>query len=147
MTGGTLHVTLKYGVLKVLDKSYPLCDELKQVHLVCPLKSGNGTIALDEAIPKLPIHVSHINWLYSMLFHVCMGCWRLHDTTVHMYKHLTDTNVLCMHEVMQFYIIYILCHLNTTTVLSCCMRKTFGNVTFITHNVMSWYIHTTPRVL
>lgn len=46
ITGGTIKVVAKYGVITILDQSYDVCDILKEVGKQCPIPAGVCVCAL-----------------------------------------------------------------------------------------------------
>ena len=62
VTGGYLNYTVKVGPLKIMDKSYKLCDLLPAVNKSCPLAPGNdGQLSVTEAIPSVALDVRYTN--------------------------------------------------------------------------------------
>ena len=50
-----MNVTVKLGWVKLLDKSYGLCELVGKVGKSCPLAPAtNATISITEAIPDVP---------------------------------------------------------------------------------------------
>jgi len=46
---GTIHLTVKFSVITLLDKSLPLCGDLTTV--TCPIAAGPWTHTISELIP------------------------------------------------------------------------------------------------
>lgn len=40
VSGGTIKVVAKYGIITILDQSYDVCDLVKQIGKECPLPAG-----------------------------------------------------------------------------------------------------------
>ena len=61
-----MKVTVKIGIITVLDKSYDLCDVVKDAGKSCPFSAGSATISITEAIPdiEVPGTVRYTNLLY-----------------------------------------------------------------------------------
>jgi len=51
-SGATVHVTVKYGFITLINKNYNLCDEAKIVDRKCPLAKGVFNVTTEVAIPK-----------------------------------------------------------------------------------------------
>jgi len=58
VTGGSLKVNVKFGIIPVFDKTYDLCDLAKQTGLSCPVSAGTHTTKITEDVPSIPLHVS-----------------------------------------------------------------------------------------
>ncbi|KAI6656457.1 Phosphatidylglycerol/phosphatidylinositol transfer protein [Oopsacas minuta] len=53
VTGGTVKVQIKWGVITVLSKSYGLCDLVDEMGKMCPVAEGTIEFTKEEAIPSL----------------------------------------------------------------------------------------------
>ena len=40
ITGGTIKVVAKYGIITILDESYEVCDLIQQIGKQCPIPKG-----------------------------------------------------------------------------------------------------------
>ena len=40
ISGGTIKVVAKYGLITILDQSYDVCDLVQQINMTCPLAKG-----------------------------------------------------------------------------------------------------------
>ncbi|KAI9105697.1 ML domain-containing protein [Phlyctochytrium arcticum] len=53
--GATVDVRVKLGLIKLLDKTFDLCEEIKQIGRECPLEKGpihvNHTVELPRELP------------------------------------------------------------------------------------------------
>ena len=59
-----MKVTVKYGIITILNKTYGICDVVKDAGKNCPLDPArNATISITEAIPDIGGHVRYTNLL------------------------------------------------------------------------------------
>ncbi|CAK4031836.1 Phosphatidylglycerol phosphatidylinositol transfer [Lecanosticta acicola] len=49
--GATVHLSVKYGLIKIINQNADLCDTVKNVDLECPLKKGDLTLTKDVDLP------------------------------------------------------------------------------------------------
>ena len=56
VTGGTAQITVKFGVITVLNKSYALCDIVKKEGKTCPIPAGDAKVQVTENIPSISGH-------------------------------------------------------------------------------------------
>ena len=63
VTGGDVTVEVKYGIIPVYSITLKLCDVLADVGNKCPVKAGNQTASVTEAIPSEVPSVSPANIL------------------------------------------------------------------------------------
>ncbi|RJE27064.1 phosphatidylglycerol phosphatidylinositol transfer protein [Aspergillus sclerotialis] len=50
--GATVRLTVKYGLITILNQQVNLCDEIKQVGLSCPLEKGEQTLTKSVDLPR-----------------------------------------------------------------------------------------------
>ena len=60
VTGGSIKVAVKYGIIPIYSSTFELCGEVPKVDLTCPLSKGNHTIDLKETIPSEVPDVSYM---------------------------------------------------------------------------------------
>lgn len=72
VTGGSLKVDVKFGIIPVFDKTYDLCDLAKEAGLSCPVSAGTHTTKITEDVPSIPLHVSKGYYIsaYRLSMHV-----------------------------------------------------------------------------
>ena len=59
VTNGTIAVKAKFGIFTIINKTYPLCTEIKNLNRTCPVDSvKDGKISITESLPTAPVHVS-----------------------------------------------------------------------------------------
>jgi ML domain len=63
--GAYVDVLVKYGVVKILQKRFDLCEQAGQVNKSCPVEKGDFTIDKDVELPKEIPPVS-INAVHGM---------------------------------------------------------------------------------
>jgi len=74
--GAYVLLTVKYGLITILNQSVDLCDQLHEVDLSCPLKKGQMTLTKEVDLPR-------------QIPPVCLSLTSLHSPTK-----LIDTNVI-----------------------------------------------------
>ncbi len=56
--GATVHLQVKYGLIRLINQEADLCKQVKNVDLECPLKKGETnmtkTVELPKQIPPVP---------------------------------------------------------------------------------------------
>ena len=52
VTGGSIAVEVKYGIIPIYDTTLDLCDTLKEIGMVCPVAPGTYDKGLSVAIPS-----------------------------------------------------------------------------------------------
>eukprot|EP00300_Choanocystis_sp_HF-7_P024132 c25537_g1_i1.p2 GENE.c25537_g1_i1~~c25537_g1_i1.p2 ORF type:complete len:175 (-),score=36.45 c25537_g1_i1:23-514(-) len=53
ITGGTLTIKMKYGIITVLSKTYPLCTLLENSPYPCPVEPfGSRSVSVSEQVPS-----------------------------------------------------------------------------------------------
>lgn len=71
--GSYIDVTVKLGLIKLLQKRFDLCEESQKVDKPCPLKQGDHqlqtTVDLPKEIPPVSIYIFFVSFLYINFFH------------------------------------------------------------------------------
>lgn len=49
--GAYAHVTVRYGLIKMIDQIYDICDEIPKIDLSCPIEQGQINITKSVEIP------------------------------------------------------------------------------------------------
>ena len=52
VTGGSIKVELKYGIIPVYSETLNLCDTLKAAGKACPVEAGLQSASITEDIPS-----------------------------------------------------------------------------------------------
>lgn len=50
--GAKVHITVKYGVITLINQETDLCEQTKNVDLECPLEKGELKLTKDVDLPK-----------------------------------------------------------------------------------------------
>ena len=62
LTGGSVDVYIKFGIIPVINKQYSLCDIVEMVDMKCPLKPFQGSNSTTQDLPSLGVS----KWLYML---------------------------------------------------------------------------------
>jgi hypothetical protein len=68
--GSYAKVVVKLGIIKLLTKTFDVCEEIKQANLTCPLGPGEMILKQSIDLPKEIPPVSHIPLLY--IYIICL---------------------------------------------------------------------------
>lgn len=66
LTGGKVNAVVMLGSFPY-QKTYEVCDLLKDVNIVCPVKSGNINFGIKMNIPEFTPSVSHMENMCSCI--------------------------------------------------------------------------------
>ncbi|KAJ9669714.1 Phosphatidylglycerol/phosphatidylinositol transfer protein [Coniosporium apollinis] len=50
--GSTIHLQVKYGLITLINQQTPLCDQVKNVDLECPLEKGEMKLSKSVDLPR-----------------------------------------------------------------------------------------------
>ena len=65
--GAYVILTVKYGLIKLVNQKADLCEQVGNVDLECPIKKGKTTITKDVELPNEIPPVSCLSWVLSMV--------------------------------------------------------------------------------
>lgn len=65
VTGGSIVIDLKAGIITVIDKTLDLCATAKNANITCPINPGEITFSEAAAVPSSPFHVSYSYYIQS----------------------------------------------------------------------------------
>ena len=51
-TGAKVKITVYYGMIRILDQDFDICENLDQVDMKCPIEKGEITVTKGVDIPK-----------------------------------------------------------------------------------------------
>lgn len=66
--GAKVHITVKYGLITLINQESDLCDALSNVDMKCPLEKGEMTLKKDVDLPR-QIPPVWISWQSKLLAH------------------------------------------------------------------------------